>query len=231
MRTVKKGRSNVLDFVAAHLAPWDANVEKIGLTKEQIDELRAALDQARAAFDAARVAREAARAATLRSNLEVGRLRAMASAYVRTIRATAAWGGPSELSAPALLALAEIPPEGRRGGGHRVPRTPGAIERLSAVVESSGAVVLTWTARGASAGSGAAFEVFKKPPGQREYALAAQVAGLSSTRRAGAWTDAAAHLAAGPVSYAVRARRGAAAGPISAAVTVDVRGGGLSRAA
>lgn len=205
-----------IEFCESHRSAWESHAEQLGLSTVQVESLQTALAAARAAFDAAQRARAAAQAATTLLHGNADALALVASSIVRTIKTTAS----NSDDADAILALGRIPPR-----ADAAPKgAPGKASNIEIDLVGTGAVQLSWTARNASASSGAFFDVLRKLPGETSYVSIGACEGTTARTRTITFIDDTlpASAAAQGVRYIIVPRRGASKGEASEAIAVQV---------
>ena len=107
---------------------------------------------------------------------------------------------------------------------------PGVASNIQVVLESSGAVTLSWDAQFGSASSGAFYNVYRKLPGQTAFSSIGGAPGSTAESRRMAFTDATVptSAAANGAQYVIQGQRGTNVGDASSAITVQfgIDGGG-----
>ncbi len=137
MRVVPVTNAAKIAFFETHLPAWEANPDTIGLTAEQVADLRASTTEARAAFNDAQQARDAAQAATLRQTQAVIKMAALGGGLIKTIRAFAETTDDRSVYAEAQIPLP------RRGSPLGPAPTP---TNLTFELRTDGAIELRWDA-------------------------------------------------------------------------------------
>lgn len=205
-----------IEFCESHRSAWETHAGQLGLSTLQIESLQTALSAAREAFDAAQRARAAAQAATTLLHGNADALAVVASSIVRTIKTTAS----NRDDGDAILALGNIPP--RAADSPKGP--PGQAMNINIDLVGNGSVKLSWTARNASASSGAFFDVLRKLPGERSFTSIGACEGTTARTRTITFVDDTlpAAAAAQGAAYIIVPRRGTHKGELSEAITVQV---------
>ena len=137
MRTVPVTNAAKITFFETHLPAWEANPATIGLTADQVADLRASTTEARAAFNDAQQARNAAQAATLRQTQAVIKMAALGGSLIKTIRAFAETTDDTSVYSDANI------PRPRRGSPLGPAPTP---TNLTFQPRTDGAIELRWHA-------------------------------------------------------------------------------------
>jgi hypothetical protein len=216
MAVLPKTIGEQLAFSEAHVSAWLAHAAQLGLDESRLAVFSEQIAATRAAYDAALAARAAAEAATTRLHGEAAVLAAQAALFIREIKTTAAASDEPD----DILALGRIPP--RAADSPKGP--PGKASNIEIDLLGTGAVQLSWSARNASASSGAFFDVLRKLPGETSFTSIGACEGTTARTRTITFVDDTlpATAAAQGVRYIIVPRRGANKGEASEAIAVQV---------
>lgn len=216
MAVLPKTINEQLEFSESHVSAWEEHAAQLGLNESRVALFSEQIAATRAAYDAAMAARAAAEAATTRLHGEAAALAAQAALLIRTIKTTAAASDePAD-----ILALGRIPDRAAPS-----PRTaPGKATNITIDLVGDGSVRLAWTARNASASSGAFFDVLRKLPGERTFTSIGACEGTTARTRTITFIDDTlpAAAAAQGAAYIIVPRRGASKGEMSEAIVLQV---------
>ncbi len=218
MKLLPAGRTNLIEYMTAHLPIWQSDPEAVGLTQSQVEELAVALAEADAAFLHAKTLRSEAESATLASNIAIGGLRGKAATALACIKVFArTQSGEPEGQAGVYIAASIDPPL----QAAPLP-APAQLGEIDATVNTRGQPTLEWKAphprdarERAASSSGLIYTVVRKLPGEREYSIV-------HTGKLRRFTDVA--LPAGQTLYMVRASRGEQYGEWRQAGAIQIGG-------
>jgi hypothetical protein len=216
MAVLPKTINEQLAFSESHVQAWIAHASQLGLDESRVAVFAEQVAATRAAYDAAQAARAAAEAATTRLYGEARTLAAQAALFIREIKTTAAASDePAD-----ILALGRIPAR----ADNSPKGAPGKATNIEIDLVGTGAVKLSWSARNASASSGAFFDVLRKLPGETSFTSIGACEGTTARTRTITFIDDTlpAHAAAQGVRYIIVPRRGASKGEPSEAIAVQV---------
>jgi hypothetical protein len=202
MRILPETYSAQIDFLAALLPGWAADPGAVGLSPQAVAELQGLLDAARELRTGAAAARAAAQSATMDYHLRAEELRRRAALAIAAIKLAAA-ADPNVYTAAKIPAPAAPSPA----------KAPAAPRNVRAVVEATGACVLSWSPGDTRGNTGIYYTIERKAPGQRRFHLL----GSADSR-----TFRDERLAAGTSLYRVRAHRRRLTSPYSPMVEISV---------
>lgn len=192
--TVPKDARPLAEFARARLTPWTEHIAAIGVPPAVLAEVTARTPELEAAIRAANEARLAAQAATDAMNVAARQLFESAAIAVRSIRTHA-----SATDDPKVYGLAQIdPPRGRA----RVADAPSTPTQLTASVDRSGAVTLTWRTRQPRGVSNVVYEV------RRSLELGSVPTDIIALASGRTFRDETVPLGTTRVAYMLTARRG-----------------------
>lgn len=211
MRVLPRRTSEFLSFLTVHLPAWEADPAAVGLTEQEVAELRELAENLRAAVLAADDARSAARNLTATLHVAEAHTRDAAAAAVAKIKATAR--RDQAVYSAALIPRVDEPSPCPAPGRPFYPKF---------TLLGHGPMRLSWKCRNPRGVGGTMYEVERSIDNGRTYARLATV-GIKT------FTDDTLPRGAGVVVYRVRAvrstRRGEAADfPILLGVGVGVLG-------
>ncbi len=187
--TVPETRHAMIDFFALRRGPWAAAAAQLGFSAQDVAEFTQLLQEAEQAQAEAYKARNAARAAMHGANTRAEALRRKGAALIGVIRATAARTGDNH-----VYAAGQIPPP-----PPKPPRpAPEPPRNMRAIMDSSGATILTWEA---STAGGVTFLVSRQLAGEDRPRLI----GSTGEKR---FIDSTVPAGTTQAHYLVRARRG-----------------------
>jgi hypothetical protein len=213
MGNLPTSRIGQLEWFESRISDWTTNATLIGLTSGQVTSLAGTISDARAAYDAAQVARNASKDATGNWHIASNKMRDPGRAYIAAIKAYA-----ETTNNPSVYTLASIDPP--------APPTPASAPAVPTSVTGSvsptGVVTVSWEATPSGPSSGIIFMVQRKRQGEAGWTV------IGATQEK-AFLDPSANVAAGNVSYQLRAQRGALHSGWTTPITFDIdNSGGFS---
>ena len=181
-----------IEFFEQRIADWAANVDQIGLTAQQANDLVGRVAAARAAYIAAQQIRQQARNATETQRIAVNEMARFGSDLISTIRSFA----DLQADPNAVYVAAEINPP--TPAGTPLPPPVPATD-VVANLQQSGAVLVSWKG---TVANGTFYDVYRQLAGQAGFTLI----GSRATR---SFEDATVPAGTTQVSYYTVARRDA----------------------
>jgi hypothetical protein len=207
-------RVQQIEFAESHWPIWNVAPASVGLTPAAVTAIKNAAGSARTAWSKSRDARDASKAATIAYYNETDNMKSLVAEAIKAIRLYA-----QSTNNPNVYSAAQIPVPAQPSP---LP-PPGQPTDVTATVEPTGALTLTWTAT--SEGSGAVYLVRRRLHGQSNFALigAAQPARNSRFKT---FTDDTLPAGANDIDYIIQGQRGGEAGPDSRVFNVTLGGSG-----
>jgi catechol 2,3-dioxygenase-like lactoylglutathione lyase family enzyme len=211
------GKSDFLNFCAAHTSLWAANSAAIGVTGPQVAAWTADYDAAKAKYSDALALRAAAKGATVMADEAIATCRSSTAELIRRIKLFAA----ASATPGVVYGLAEIP----------VPQDPSTIgppgrpTEIRAGLNPNGSITLRWKCVNPEGAANTTYLVRRRTGTDGSFAI---VGGAGSNR---AMTDATVPAGVPLVQYDIRGVRGLTTGPESDAFNVYfgvAAGGGMT---
>ena len=211
MRVVPRNIGPKISFFQTHLAKWQENAGKMGVSEEAVAAVAALVEEAKAAHLAQRAAKQAAQSKTTALYDVIEWLDRAGSTVIQQVRATARTEGEG------VYVLAQISPP----ADPAPVAPPGKPERFKAELLGGGSLRLTWTCKNPPNATGTLYQLSRlvyvagedrprRRPGGQGGQAGFEPIGLVGKKR---FVDETLPRGTQMVTYKIRAVRSTAAGP------------------
>lgn len=203
-------RREKLQWIEARIEQWQQNQAQIGISVQQITNLKTLVGSASAAFTGAEFARAAAKNATRDFYDAFNDMSGPTRDLINTIKAYA-----ETTNNPSVFSLSSIEPPAPPTPA-QAPSTPFDV---SGSVSPTGNATITWDADRSGASSGIFFMVERKRGNEATFSI---IGGTAEK----AFLDVDPRFATGTVQYRVKAQRGGLSSDWSVPIAFSITGGG-----
>lgn len=203
--------SDLIDWAGSHQDLWEINHAELNLTAGEASAFKALVTSLKAAYNEAQAKREASKLATQSLHNSAAAVRALASAYVSTIRGFAeATGNPN------VYVLGGVTPE---QPASTLP-PPNGPDSLTATLDNTGALILKWKATQPKGVVNVQYRVYRKLAGEAAFTMVG-TAGAKKT-----FTDSTIPFGTDSLTYQIEPWRGDVMGAASGQFTFQFGTGG-----
>lgn len=217
-QVIPDNASDQLAFFTAHIEQWEQHAASIGVTPEQIQQVRAALELAQARQLAFHELRIAAHGAAMAWESAAKELRRIGGNAVRSIKTHAQETGDTQ-----VFIDAHIDPPNRPGPKRRTPgEQSAAIPRIimvSAIPTTTGTIQLRW--RCPRAAQGTFYRIHRQLENERTPRIITAVGAPGAGKRSLEWEDAAVPTGQSRINYFITPCRGGVEGQPGPIATVQ----------